>query len=215
MRRRKNITTWVALNSASKYIPHMLNCLENLCNEIKNQEKTDLVHSMNVLTFDVFSEMLFGDDVKEIITKPYPYENPNGEIEMIPLREILIRITKCYLNHVFNPLTHMFTFIKDNALVNPFKRDKKNGDVFKKAISEIVTNSLQKRVASKIYDDEICTEQQKIDDICGLMLAGSETTSHSLVSCLYFLNKYPETLKKLRKELSDHGFTKGENFEKS
>uniref|UniRef100_A0A7S3KQG3 Cytochrome P450 n=1 Tax=Euplotes crassus TaxID=5936 RepID=A0A7S3KQG3_EUPCR len=57
-----------------------------------------------------------------------------------------------------------------------------------------------------------CTEEEKLDDLIGIMLAGTETTAHSLVSCLYFLNKYPEALKKLREELKSEGFTKTDDF---
>ena len=45
-----------------------------------------------------------------------------------------------------------------------------------------------------------------------MMVAGTETTAHSLVSCLFFLKKYPDTLQKLRKELSEEGFVKGDKF---
>jgi len=44
------------------------------------------------------------------------------------------------------------------------------------------------------------------------MIGGSETTSHSLLSCLFFLNKHPETLIRLRKELQDNGFVLGKGL---
>ncbi|CAI2366076.1 unnamed protein product [Moneuplotes crassus] len=212
MRRRKNTLSWVSLNSASTYIPHMLRCLERVSKEMKTKQQVDLIHSMNVVTFDVFSDILFGDDVKELVSKLYPYENPDGSTEMIELREMLIRLTKCYIAQIFHPLSHMFKFLKNRGLVNPFKRDAKNAAEFKRAILEIVKNSKEKKAAHYMFSDPISSEIEKLDEVCGVMLAGSETTSHSLVSCLYFLNKHPSTLAKLRKELKDNGFRKGQSF---
>nr|AOQ25839.1 CYP5681A1 protein [Moneuplotes crassus] len=212
MRRRKNMLSWVSLNSASKYIPRMLRCLERVSNDMKTKKQVDLVHSMNVVTFDVFSDILFGDDVKELVSKLYPYDNPDGSTEMIELREMLIRLTKCHISHFFHPSSHMFKFLKRRGLVNPFKRDAKNAAEFKRAILELVKNSKEQKAAHHMFSDPLSNEVQKLDEVCGVMLAGPETTSHSLVSCLYFLNKNPETLKKLREELNANGFKKGKSF---
>ncbi|CAI2366304.1 unnamed protein product [Moneuplotes crassus] len=212
MRRKKSMLSWLALNSASRYILDMIKCIERVCNDMKNRKEADLIHEMNVFTFDVFSDILFGDDVKELVTKLYPYENPDGTTEMIELREILIRLLKAYMNHIFHPLCYVFTFIKEMGLVNPFKRDTKNRNTFKKAIFDIVKNSKEQKTAYHIFNDPIADEETKLDEVCAILVAGSETTSHSLVACCYFLNKYPDTLKKLRQELQENGLGKGANF---
>lgn len=45
------------------------------------------------------------------------------------------------------------------------------------------------------------------------MVGGTDTTAHSMTSAMYYLKKYPEVLQKLRKEMSDNGFSKGANLE--
>eukprot|EP00344_Euplotes_crassus_P009333 CAMPEP_0197017738 /NCGR_PEP_ID=MMETSP1380-20130617/79705_1 /TAXON_ID=5936 /ORGANISM="Euplotes crassus, Strain CT5" /LENGTH=442 /DNA_ID=CAMNT_0042444869 /DNA_START=82 /DNA_END=1406 /DNA_ORIENTATION=- len=215
MRRKKTMLSWLALNSASRYIPEMVKRVEKICDEMKTKKQAELIHEMNVFTFGVFSDILFGDDVKELVAKLYPYENPDGTTEMLELREILIRLIKAYIQHLFHPLNYVFTFIKEMGLVNPFKRDARNKDVFKNAILEIIKNSKEQNIAYQIFNDPISTEAVKLDEICGILIAGTETTSHSLVSCFYYLNKYPETLKKLRQELQENGLKKGANFVES
>eukprot|EP00344_Euplotes_crassus_P003458 CAMPEP_0196998858 /NCGR_PEP_ID=MMETSP1380-20130617/4149_1 /TAXON_ID=5936 /ORGANISM="Euplotes crassus, Strain CT5" /LENGTH=150 /DNA_ID=CAMNT_0042415575 /DNA_START=565 /DNA_END=1017 /DNA_ORIENTATION=- len=150
---------------------------------MKDRKEADLIHEMNVFTFDVFSDILFGDDVKELVTKLYPYENPDGTTDMIELREILIRLLKSYMDHIFHPLCYVFTFIKEMGLVNPFKRDTKNRNTFKKAIFDIVKNSKEQKTAYHIFNDPIADEETKLDEVCAILVAGSETTSHSLVAC--------------------------------
>mmetsp|Transcript_1588 Transcript_1588/g.1745 ORF Transcript_1588/g.1745 Transcript_1588/m.1745 type:complete len:209 (-) Transcript_1588:31-657(-) len=44
------------------------------------------------------------------------------------------------------------------------------------------------------------------------MVGGAETTSHSLMSCIFFLKKYPQCYQKLKKELNENGFIKGKQF---
>jgi len=98
-------------------------------------------------------------------------------------------------------------------LVNPYRRDHNNLQVFKRAIKNIVqTSSDTGSVGRKFFDLPELTERQKIDDLVGIMIAGSETTSHTLVSCLYFMSRHPETLQKLREELNREGLSKGEAF---
>mmetsp|Transcript_9307 Transcript_9307/g.8978 ORF Transcript_9307/g.8978 Transcript_9307/m.8978 type:complete len:151 (+) Transcript_9307:560-1012(+) len=150
---------------------------------MKDRKEADLIHEMNVFTFDVFSDILFGDDVKELVAKLYPYENPDGTTDMIELREILIRLIKAYITHLFHPFSYVFKPIKEMGLVNPFKRDIRNKDVFKNAILDIVKNSKEQKTAYQIFNDPIANEATKLDEVCAILVAGSETTSHSLVSC--------------------------------
>jgi len=108
----------------------------------------------------------------------------------------------------------MLPFLNKYNLVNPFKRDNENIKVFKNAVKELLSESKDtKSIGYKLSHCDELTEQQKIDDMVAIMVGGAETTSHSLMSCLYFLKKYPENYKRLRKELEDNGF--GQEFEKN
>ena len=211
--RRKNLTTWMSLNSSSKYIPGMLNCWDRILEDMHNENETDILHQMNILTFTIFTEVLFGDDVNELVTRLHPYENADGSIEEIPIREMLIRLSKWYLENYYNPLTVMLPFLNEYRIVNPYKRDHKNMLKFKEAVRELIKESKDTNsVGYKLAKFDAISEQEGLDDVCGSMVAGAETTAHSLVSCLYFLNKHPKILKKLRDELEENCFVKGEDL---
>ena len=81
----------------------------------------------------------------------------------------------------------MFPFLSHYKLVNPYKRDYYNMIEFKKQVKTIISASQDKSsVGFKIFNSGIGTEEERLDDLWGVMIAGSETTAHSLVSCLYF-----------------------------
>lgn len=55
------------------------------------------------------------------------------------------------------------------------------------------------------HEAEHHDDEEKLHDLLTMMIAGSDTTSHSLVSCLYYLQKYPKVCERLIKELSGQG----------
>ncbi|CAI2365091.1 unnamed protein product [Moneuplotes crassus] len=215
--RRKNMTQLLGLNSASRYIkkfpliPKILSCTRNLLDSMPEQKPIDLLQEMTELVFNIFNEVLFGKDITELVTKLYPYENSDGTTEEVTLREILIRLSRCYIVQHLSPLTSIMLYFGADTLyyLNPYKRDKKNLDTFKGAIRSIVSTSKETNsIGNKLYGFSDTTEEEKICDLLVIMVGGSETSSHSLVSCLYFLKKHPETLVKLRKELEKEGLVK-------
>nr|AOQ25840.1 CYP5681B1 protein [Moneuplotes crassus] len=213
IQRRKNVPTWLGLNGASKFIPHMIECCKSILDKMEKEGTVDLMHEMNSLTFNVFVKIMLGDDIKKLESKLYPYTNPDGKVENITLKEMLIRLTNAYVQHYINPLTFLMPFLNEYHLVNPYKRDYKNNQMFKKYIKEVVESSdNEDSIGKKFLNNEDCTPEQRLDDMIAIMIAGTETTSHSLVSCLYYLDKHPDMKEKLKKELEKEGFVKGEGF---
>ncbi|CAI2366208.1 unnamed protein product [Moneuplotes crassus] len=215
MQRRKNFSSWVGLNSASKYIPRMIECCQETLDEMNSEEKSNLLHQINKLTFDVFTKILFGSDVEALVTKLYPYENPDGIIEDVTLREFLIRLSIKYADQLYNPITFIFPFFAKQKLINPYKRDYKNLQVFRAALSKILSTSQDKStIGNKFFKAPGLSEDEGLDDLFSVMVGGTETTAHAMVSCLYFLKKYPHTLKKFREELVKCGFKKDCDYSK-
>jgi len=127
----------------------------------KQKEDVDILHSMNVLTFDVFTEVLFGGDVNGLVSKMYPYENEKGITEQLHLREILIRLSKAYLESYYNPIAALLPFVNSYGILNPFKRNNENLKHFKKGINQILEESKDKNsVGYKIANYEECTKQE-------------------------------------------------------
>ena len=173
---------------------------------MKKGEKNDFTFFANMLTFDVFTSILFGDDKKELADKCRPYLNPDGSVENIPLREHMLKVFKCYYAQFFHPLTSICRYISDYNLVNPFKRDYENMKMFQNGMKELYKQSKDpSSVSSLIMKNKEFQESEKRSDLNAFVFAGAETSSHGIVSTLFFLKKYPKTLQKLRDELKANG----------
>lgn len=61
---------------------------------MENEKEVNIMHCMNTLTFDVFIDILFGNDVEKLVSDLHPYINEDGKVENLSLRDILIRIGK-------------------------------------------------------------------------------------------------------------------------
>lgn len=164
---------------------------------------------MNILTFNFFTNVLYGDDVNELAEKCRDYKNPDGSIEELPIREFLLRCMKAYIKQFYNPLTNIFPILNKYNLAGPFKRDFENLKNFKESMKELIANSKDKKsICSLIMENEDFTYQEKFEDLIVFMVGGSETSSHTLVSILFYLKKFPKTLENLKNEIAENGFTK-------
>ena len=168
---------------------------------------------MNNLTFQIFTSILFGDDIKDLNEKKYPYENLIGSTEQINLCEMFLRISDCYLYEYINPITSLVPPLNDHNYFGPWKRNHKNLNVFKKAIKKIISESNDKNSIWSILNEKgELTQDEILSDLILLILAGSETSSHVVVSMFYFLAKFPDARDKLRKEFEENGLTKGDDL---
>jgi len=107
-----------------------------------------------------------------------------------------------------------FPFIIEYNLIEPFKTNAKNIRELRGILKEFLKNSKDKEsVYNKLINEYGIEEHLALDDIISLLLAGHDTTSHAIVSAVYFLKKYPEISKKLKTSLKDSGFSKDSDFE--
>ena len=58
---------------------------------------------------------------------------------------------------------------------------------------------------AQIRDSNLFTEDEIISDLMLMLFAGTDTTSHTGISMMYYLGKYPETREKLRKNYEKAG----------
>ena len=208
MNRRKLLTSELSLNHASRFIPSMVDCTIDVINDMKKGEKNDFYYYSNILTFNVFTSVLFGEDMKELANKCRPYQNPDGTVEEIPLREFMLKLFKCYYAQLNHPLTNMCRYISDYNLVNPFKRDAANHDTYLGGMWELYSKAKDpSSVCSHILENKEISDKDKMYDINAFILAGSETSSHGIVSTLFLLKKFPQTFQKLKDELTENGIT--------
>jgi cytochrome P450 len=158
---------------------------------------------------------LYGDDIHTLVNQLRDFEKPDGTFEKINLCEMKIRCIKSYVMQQFHPFTLMLPFLRNYCLVQPFKREWNNLQRSFDAVKEIVSKSQDTKSIyhqakkADLYDDEGLL--QEMFTITG---AAFQSSSEFICSSLYFLNKHPETLKKLRAELSENGWTKGADLKK-
>ena len=93
---------------------------------------------MNLLTFNVFVQIMFGKDVEQIVILGADYINKEGITERINLCEFLVRLLKDLIDGYLHPFTLALPFINYYSLANPFKRNNKNINTLQKCLMEVI-----------------------------------------------------------------------------
>ena len=101
-------------------------------------------------------------------------------------------------------MVHILPFLNKYELINPFKRNRKNANVFFEFLYEIVDASKDEKSVFCQMKKLGFSKEIIIHDLHDLFLAGTETSSRTVTSVLYHLKKYPEVMKKLESELFAH-----------
>jgi cytochrome P450 len=100
-------------------------------------------------------------------------------------------------------------------LINPYRRDYNNKQRLKVWFQEMVDNCTDpESVCKQVIGHPDYSYDEMFEDLVTIVVAGTETTSRTIVSCLYYLKKAPEKLQKLRDELKAHGFGPDLDFSK-
>lgn len=106
---------------------------------------------MNCLTFNIITNILFGDDVIELANKLRPYKNPDGGIEELPLREFLIRSCKALIKQFYHPFTNTVPLLNKYNFAGFYKRDAANMRTFNEALKDMLSQTKdQKSIYSEI-----------------------------------------------------------------
>lgn len=209
MNRRKTFVNSLSTNECSKYIPTMVKVAEERMDSFNETTEYELTYEMYIYTFTVFTRVIFGEDMLDLATKPVKYENKLGQIETKNLREQFLCILKDHLEGMLHPITSFFPSLNKKNLINPFKRNEKNLQYHREALKEVISKVKdEKSVYKVLLKDSTYSEEEVFGDVAAILVAGADTSSHTLAACLYYLKKYPETLEKLRKELKERGIVR-------
>ena len=94
-----------------------------------------------------------------------------------------------------------------------FKRNNRNINEISRVLKLFLKKSKDEQsIYRKMIDEHNLSEEDAFLDIVGLLFGGHDTTSHGLLSCLYFLKKNPHTSDKLKEELKKSGISKDSNY---
>ena len=210
--RRKIFMNFLGFNSSSKYIPLIVNWVKKSLNSWKVGDNYKFVYQMNRLMFSIITSVLFGKDVEQISSKLIEYENRNGVIERIETRDAFLLIFKDLFQGYLNPIGLTFHFVAKYGLINPFKRDKRNVNVFKDNFKESINElSEENSIVNLVRSLNEIPEEILLDDIIGFLAGGADTSAHLITSAIYYLFRNKDKLDKLLVELDSFGF---KNFER-
>jgi len=211
--RRKDLTSILGLNSSSKYIPTMLEVTKEVLAEMKKLKDVNYLNHMNNLTVKILSNLLFGKDIHYLIEKKYTYQNHDGTSDELNLLDFFFKHCENLVAEYYNPITTLLPFVDKNNLFGLWKRNHVNDIQFKTRLTEIVEKSKDENsLWSQMKALNHYSSEDIFSDLIILLLGGTESTSHSLVSLFFYLAKHPDVKEKLVKELRDMGFHKNEEL---
>lgn len=105
----------------------------------------------------------------------------------------------------------LFPILNRRNLFKPHPINMANCRELRRVLTEFLDSSSDKdSVYSQIKNSGNFTEEELVVDILTFLMAGHETSSITVISTLYFLHKFPETLSKLKKELENFPVHRGD-----
>jgi cytochrome P450 len=159
--------------------------------------------------------VLFGEDMNAVITQEVTYLGENYQEIKMEFRNFLIKHFKDLADCYVHPLTIIFPWANKYNLCEPFKRIMKNNQTMRRILKEAMDKSKDvNSIYHQIKQTPGVDEKYILDDLVIIILGGTETTSHSIISTLFFLKKNPRCLENLMKELEENGFWEKDSFKK-
>jgi hypothetical protein len=113
--RLRTFSSKLNLNNSSTYIPTIIDCCDSILKEFE-PGNFDFQHAMNVLTFNSFCKILFGNDVQQLINQTLPFDIGDGSTKEISMVEYFIKMNIDYLDEYFSPLAAMFPVLSKHGI---------------------------------------------------------------------------------------------------
>ena len=203
--RRKTILKTIGINWASKYIPLMLETTDNWIRDVKKNESINLTVEIQKITFTIMSKILFGSDIEnmESILYQSPYDGTKNHISFM---ECFFALSKDLFDSYLSVKGRLFPILIKFNLIEPYKSNKVNKETFMKSLDEFLAKSKDSEsVYRQIFDSGKFDSRAVVLDMISLLFAGFGTTAQGICSMMYFLQKYPDKMKKLKQALEDEG----------
>jgi cytochrome P450 len=207
--RRQRALVMQAFNPihVKSYFPSLQIVAERFLKRLARQASTGTAFEMEPdlmrYTVDVTAGLAFGTDMNTVESE--------GEIIQEHLNDIFRMIQK----RLFAPFPywHYFKFSEDRALD---RRVKKVGESIATFIQEAndrmakkpelfrhPENLLEAMIAARDEDNTRLSQSDLIGNVITLLLAGEDTTAHTLAWTIYLLDKYPDTFARVRDEADE------------
>ena len=199
--RRKLATKTIGINFASKYIPMMVQTVDEWSKNIKTEENLDLTIELKRITFKIITKILFGRDINKMEKCQY-YSPHDGSISSLDFEDAYFRYSKDIFDTHFSALSKLIPFLATIKITEPFKSNERNKVSIYSALRNFLDMSEDEHSVYKqlLNSGELSKEEIFCDTVL-LLFAGFDTTSHAIGSTLYYLHKYPQVLRKLKEVL--------------
>ena len=206
--RRKAILKTIGINFASKFIPMMINIVDDWIKDLEIGCDINISYELNKITFRIITKILFGKDIDKM-DKCWYISPVDGSKHTLNFEECYFKYSKDEFESHFSPVGKILSPLANMRLIEPFKSNAKN----KKSIDDALRSFLDRSeddqsVYRQILNNFDFDKSEVFADVLMLLFAGFDTTSHGIGSTLYFLKKFPETLKKLLDSLDKDGISK-------
>ena len=127
--RRKEAIKTIGINHISRYIPLMIETVDEWAKNVKRNQKIDLSLEITKIVFKVISKILFGTDLDKM--PPIQYKSPKtGEISSMNMDEFYFRYTRDEFDGLSNPKRVIIPFATLLRLVEPYHTNKINNRSF-------------------------------------------------------------------------------------
>lgn len=125
---------------------------------------------MNVLTFGFFTVVFFGEDMLHISNREIDFIEDTGKVIKKNLRDSLIQIVKDHFQGILHPIAAFAPFVAVNDLCNPYKRNKKNLNIFKVALDVAIKEAKdEKSICNKLLKSPDVNYDEVFIDILGFL----------------------------------------------
>jgi cytochrome P450 len=205
-RRRDAIMKTIGLNFASKYIPLMLKKMSKYSGIWKEGEWIDFGKEIKCVTFEIITEILFGQEVKDKIGK-IRYKDFNGKVTEKDLQDFFMTLSIDTFKAASSIKSVMFPFLIHNNWLAPNNIVHENWQILWTKLRSFLSTPSQdghKSVYAQVLEmDKSIDKELLMKDMILFYFAGHDTSSHALSSLLYFSRKSQQVYDKLIQEIKN------------
>ena len=202
MKRKKAMIDYLGINKASRYIPILIEAVDTHIESLETGQEVNFSIISKYITFESLSKQLLGTDYKELDID-FEYQDPyTGKMSSISFSEFFRILCDNEFEAFISPKAKLLQFLAERYLIEPYKTNHRNCLYFRKRLEELVNKSKDKEsMYYALMKTGNFTAEECIMDLLVIILAGFDTTSRVIWSCLYYIKKHPDVFKKLMDEI--------------
>lgn len=212
-KRRTVFNKAIGLNYSSRYIKLMLNHAKKVFDTWNVGDSKNFIPLINKFTLSVISQILIGKDFDEKM-KTMKYTNQDGTVNEMDFYQFFPKLGKDLMAALEMPLNLCFPFLIRNNIGKVNKINYNNICEFRQTLKNFLNETTDEESCYKMIMREHpdYPYEDLFNDLQGYLFDGYETLSDTFCSTLYFLNRNPRCLEKVRNELKEVGLEQNDKL---